>query len=140
MTSPDPLPDTLTASIRIAAPPDVVFAYLIDPPLLARWFGDATGSTPEPGGAFALAFNDSKSVRGQFLTIDPPKRVVFTWGVPDSDVLPPGSTTVEIVLTPDGSDTVVDLTHHDLPRSELPSHQAGWTGLLTVLARVAADG
>jgi uncharacterized protein YndB with AHSA1/START domain len=136
VTSPDPL----LASIRIAATPDVVFPYLIDPSLLARWFGDATGSTPEPGGAFALAINDSKSVQGRFLTIDPPKRVVFTWGVPDSDVLPPGSTTVEIVLTPDGSDTVVDLTHHDLPRSEVPSHQAGWTGLLNVLARVAGDG
>ena len=133
MTSPDPV----IASIRIAAPPHVVFPYLIDPPLLARWFGDATGSTPEPGGAFALAFADSTSVRGQFVAIDPPKRVVFTWGVPGNDVLPPGSTTVEIVLTPDGSDTVVDVTHHDLPRSEVPSHQAGWTGLLNNLQRVA---
>jgi len=65
---------------------------------------------------------------------------VFTWGVPGSDVLPPGSTTVEIVLTADGSDTVVDLTHHDLPRSELPSHQAGWSGLLKELERVAGEG
>jgi uncharacterized protein YndB with AHSA1/START domain len=140
MTSHDPLPDPLIAGIRIAAPPDVVFPYLIDPPLLARWLGDATGSTPEPGGTFALAFNDSQSVQGQFVTIDPPKRVVFTWGVPDSDVLPPGSTTVEIVLTPDGTDTVLDLTHHDLPPAERPSHQAGWTGLLHKLQRVAADG
>ena len=136
MTSPDPL----IASIRIAAPPDVVFSYLIDPSLLSRWFGDATGSTPEPGGAFAIAFDDTKSVQGRFVTIDPPKRVVFTWGVPDSNVLPPGSTTVEIVLTPDGSDTVVDLTHHDLPPSELPSHQTGWTGLLKELERVAGKG
>ena len=66
--------------------------------------------------------------------------MVFTWGVPDNDVLPPGSTTVEIVLTPDGTDTVLDLTHHDLPPSERPSHQAGWTGLLHKLQRVAADG
>jgi len=132
--------DPLIASIRIAAPPDVVFSYLIDPSLLSRWFGDATGSTPEPGGAFAIAFDDSKSVQGRFVTIDPPKRVVFTWGVPDSNVLPPGSTTVEIVLTPDGSDTVVDLTHHDLPPSELPSHQTGWTGLLKELERVAGKG
>jgi len=35
--------DPLIASIRIAAPPDVVFSYLIDPSLLSRWFGDATG-------------------------------------------------------------------------------------------------
>jgi len=136
VTSPDPL----IASIRIAAPPDVVFPYLVDPALLARWFGDATGSTPEPGGAFAIAFDDTKSVQGRFVSIDPPKRVVFTWGVPGSDVLPPGSTTVEIVLTADGSDTVVDLTHHDLPRSELPSHQAGWSGLLKELERVAGEG
>jgi uncharacterized protein YndB with AHSA1/START domain len=132
--------DPLIASIRIAAPPDVVFSYLIDPSLLSRWFGDATGSTPEPGGAFAIAFDDTKSVQGRFVTIDPPKRVVFTWGVPGSDVLPPGSTTVEVVLTADGSDTVVDLTHHDLPRSELPSHQAGWSGLLKELERVAGEG
>ncbi|HEY0814247.1 MAG TPA: SRPBCC domain-containing protein [Pseudonocardia sp.] len=134
MTSPDPL----IATIRIAAPPTAVFPYLIEAPLLARWIGDATGSTPEPGGAFALAIGDSTSVRGQFLTVDPPKRVVFTWGVPGRDVLPAGSTTVEIVLTPDGPDTIVELTHHGLPRSEVASHQAGWTGLLDVLARVAA--
>jgi uncharacterized protein YndB with AHSA1/START domain len=134
VTSTDPL----TARTRIAASPDVVFPYLIDPPLLARWFGDASGSTPEPGGRFALTFDDSTSVQGRFVTIDPPKRVVFTWGVSDSDVLPPGSTTVEIVLTPDGSDTVVTLTHHDLPPSELPSHRAGWTGLLNRLEGAAA--
>lgn len=133
MTSADPF----IATIRIAAPPTVVFPYLIDPPLLAKWIGDAAGSTPEPGGAFAVAITDAKSIRGQFLTVDPPKRVVFTWGVPDSDVIPPGSTTVEIVLTADGADTIVELTHRDLPPSEVPSHEAGWTGLLGVLARVA---
>jgi uncharacterized protein YndB with AHSA1/START domain len=132
-------PDPLIATIRIAAPPTVVFPYLIDPVLLARWIGDADGSVPEPGGALALAITDAKSVRGRFLAIDPPKRVVFTWGVPGSDVLPPGSSTVEIVLIPDGTDTVVELTHHDLPSSEMPSHRAGWTSLLDVLARVAAS-
>jgi uncharacterized protein YndB with AHSA1/START domain len=133
VTSPDPL----IATIRIAAPPAVVFPYLVDPGLLARWIGDAAGSAPEPGGVFALAITDAKSIRGEFVTIDPPKRVVFTWGVPGSDVLPPGSTTVEIVLTADGSDTVVELSHHDLPTSEVSSHQAGWTSLLPILARAA---
>ncbi len=130
--------DTLTATIRIAAPPTAVFPYLTDPLLLARWIGDATGSVAEPGGVFALAIGNSKPVRGEFVTIDPPKRIVFTWGVPGSDVLPPGSTTVEIVLTPDGPDTFVELTHRDLPHSELASHKAGWASLLDVLAGVAA--
>jgi uncharacterized protein YndB with AHSA1/START domain len=132
-------PDQLITSIRIAAPPAVVFPYLIDPPLLARWIGDATGSTPEPGGPFAIAITEAKLVLGRFLTVDPPNRVVFTWGVPGSAVLPPGSSTVEIVLTADGADTVVELTHRDLPVSEVTDHRAGWTGLLKVLARVAGD-
>lgn len=129
--------DTLTTTIRIAAPPAVVFPYFIDPTLLAEWIGDAAGSMPVPGGVFALAIDNAASIRGEFVTVDPPERVVFTWGIPGSDVLPPGSTTVEVVLTPDGPDTVVELTHRDLPHSELPSHQAGWTALLDGLARVA---
>lgn len=131
-------PDTLTATIRIAAPPAVVFPYLTDPTLLARWIGDAAGSTPEPGGTFAVAIDNAATIRGEYVAIEPPERVVFTWGIPGSDVLPPGSTTVEVVLTPDGPDTVVELTHRDLPHSEVPAHQAGWTALLGLLAHAAS--
>jgi hypothetical protein len=54
-------------------------------------------------------------------------------GVAGKDSLPPGSTTVEIELTADGSDTVVELFHHDLPAEELDSHLKGWT---TVFGRL----
>jgi uncharacterized protein YndB with AHSA1/START domain len=129
--------DTLTATVRIAAPPTAVFPYLTDPALLAQWFGDATGTVPEPGGVFALDIDGGGSSRGQFVTIDPPNRVVFTWGIPGSAVLQPGSTTVEIVLTPDGPDTIVELTHRDLPPTQLASHQSGWARLLDRLAHTA---
>src|SRR5437899_378956 len=40
--------------------------------------------------------------------------------------LPPGGSTVEVVLTPDGDDTMVVLTHAGLPATHLGSHRDGW--------------
>ncbi len=53
--------------------------------------------------------------RGAYLTVDPPHRVVFSWGIPGSHALPLGGSTVEFVLTHDGDDTLVVLTHRGLP-------------------------
>jgi uncharacterized protein YndB with AHSA1/START domain len=64
--------------------------------------------------------------------------VVFTWGIAGKDELPAGSTTVEIVLTADGAETLVELFHHDLPVEEYDSHLEGWTTMLGKLARLRA--
>jgi uncharacterized protein YndB with AHSA1/START domain len=85
---------------------------------------------------FALNFSNI-AVRGEYVEIDPPRRVVFTWGVPGKDSLPPGSTTVEVVLTPDGPDTIVELFHHGLPVEERDSHLEGWTTMLGRLERLS---
>jgi uncharacterized protein YndB with AHSA1/START domain len=66
----------------------------------------------------------------------PPQRVVFTWGVAGKDSLPPGSTTVEIVLTADGPGTLVEQSHHDLPAEEFDGHLTGWTAMLDRLVRL----
>jgi uncharacterized protein YndB with AHSA1/START domain len=128
--------DVLTASVRIAAPPAAVFPYLVDSSLIVQWIGEWADLAPEPGGTFALDINKTP-VRGEFVEVDPPRRVVFTWGVPGRDLLPPGSTTVEIVLTPDGGQTLVELFHRDLPAEERPGHLEGW---LRMLDRLAALG
>ncbi len=125
-------PDVVTATITIAAPPTAVFPYFTDPALLLQWIGDGADLVPEPGGLFALNMGDTR-VRGTYLEVDPPNRVVFTWGVIDSDTLPGGSTTVEIVLTADGEETIVELTHRDLPVDWRKRHEEGWTRNLSVL-------
>ena len=51
---------------------------------------------------------------------------MFSWGIPGNDELPPGGSTVEVVLTPDGDDTMVVLTHRGLPSSRIGDHRAGW--------------
>ncbi|MGI8857074.1 MAG: SRPBCC family protein [Thermomicrobiales bacterium] len=130
-------PDILTATIRIAAAPAEVFPYLVEPHLLVQWIGTWADLNPKPGGVFAINFDDTQ-VRGTFVSVEPPNRVVFTWGTPGNDALPPGSSTVEILLKADGNETVVELFHYDLPADELPSHRAGWTALLDMLRQVAS--
>jgi uncharacterized protein YndB with AHSA1/START domain len=120
------------AQIRIAATPEEIFPYLIESDLMVQWIGIRVDLHPEPGGQFALDFDDT-SLRGTFVTVEPPHRVVFTWGVPGSEELPEGSSTVEITLTADGDGTLVELTHADLPPDERPKHEAGWNQLLPVL-------
>lgn len=126
--------EVLTATVRIGAPPAVVFPYFTDPELMVLWIGEWAELSPTPGGTFALDINTTP-VRGEYVTVDSPRRVVFTWGVAGKDSLPPGSTTVEIVLTPDGSETVVELFHHGLPAEDLPGHFEGWTGMLAKLTQ-----
>jgi uncharacterized protein YndB with AHSA1/START domain len=127
------VPEVLTASVRIGASPEVVFPYFIDAELIVKWLGDWAQLQAEPGGGFAL---DMKNVpvRGEYVIVEPPHRVVFTWGVAGRDALPPGSTTVEVRLTADGPETVVELFHYGLPADQQDSHRAGWPEKLADLA------
>ena len=59
--------------------------------------------------------------------------MVFTWGIPEDARMPPGSSTVEVVLVADGDDTIVNLTHRDLPEDREPSHLEGWERCLAEL-------
>jgi uncharacterized protein YndB with AHSA1/START domain len=68
----------------------------------------------------------------------PDRRVVFTWGFVDAPGLPPGSTTVEINLIPDGDATLVRLTHRCLTGEDVPIHRAGWDHYLPRLAAVSS--
>ena len=122
----------ISTSVRIAATPEVVFPYLTDPQLLVSWIGDRAELDARPGGTFAIDFG-ATAARGTYLEVEPPRRVVFTWGIPDDDAMPPGSSTVEIVLVADGTDTIVNLTHRDLPDDREPSHLEGWERCLGAL-------
>jgi len=77
-------------------------------------------------------------VVGEFVEIDPPRRVVFTWGWEGNDAVPPGSSTVEVILTPDGEGTILRLVHRDLPEEQRAEHDGGWKHFLPRLATAAA--
>jgi uncharacterized protein YndB with AHSA1/START domain len=88
---------------------------------------------PQPGGTFAVDMAETQ-VRGSHVIVEPPPRVVFTSGIPGSENLPAGSTTVEIVLRGAGDTIVVELTHRDLPDHWHDGHQQGWIDRLGSLA------
>jgi len=128
--------DVIVATEHIKASPEVVFPYFTDPALILTWIGDRAELDPEPGGVFSLDMGENLA-RGAYITVDPPYRVVFSWGIPGSDTLPPGGSTVEVVLTRDGDDTMVVLTHRGLPPTHITSHRAGWEHQLGLLPTAA---
>ena len=126
-------------SIRIEASPEAVFPYLTDADLVVRWMGEWCALQAEPGGEFAVDVT-GVPVRGRYVEVEPPHRVVFTWGAAGNDTFPPGSSTVEITLRPDGDATVLDLIHRDLPPEEQRDHAIGWSHFLSRLVVAASGG
>ena len=125
--------NVIRATEHVRATPYVVFSYLTDPALIVTWLGEKADLDPQPGGLFAIGFGDVVA-QGTYTAVEPPHRVEFTWGIPGDDTLPAGSTTVEIVLTPDGDGTRVELTHTGLPPAHVEGHRAGWEQRLGRLA------
>jgi uncharacterized protein YndB with AHSA1/START domain len=129
----------LVKEIWIDAAPEKVFPYLVEPELLTTWIGEETWNDPRPGGLFRLRFNGENVARGEFVEVDPPRRVVFTWGSEERESLPVGSTTVAFDLEPENGGTRVRLRHSNLPNAqEVEQHNQGWDQFLPVLAEVAA--
>lgn len=132
--------DDLRVERRIAAPPSAVYAYLTDSDRWARWQGRSAIIEPRPGGRFEMTVANDTTAEGRFVTLEPDRRVVFTWGWIGHPTLPPGSSTVELELLPDGDGTLVRLTHRGLPEEEQSIHRAGWDHYLPRLETVATGG
>lgn len=131
---------TVNAEIRIEAGPEAVFPFLTDPQKIVRWKGVEATVEAVPGGVYRVNVTGDKLAVGEYLEIDPPRRVVFTWGWEGDDVLPPGSSTVTIDLVPDGDGTLVRLTHSGLPEGADAAQLEGWHHFLPRLADVAGGG
>jgi uncharacterized protein YndB with AHSA1/START domain len=126
--------------VRVAAPPDVVFEYFTDPVKMVRWMGMDATLDPRPGGVCRIDINGYVAL-GKFVQVDPPWRIVFTWGWErELFAVPPASTAVELSFTPDGDGTIVRLVHCRLPAGAELFHRTGWTHYLERLAVVAAGG
>jgi uncharacterized protein YndB with AHSA1/START domain len=129
--------NTFTTTVRIDATPTEVFPYFTDAELMVRWMGDWAQLQPTAGGTLAINIH-GVPIRGRYLVVDPPHRLVFTWGAAGNETLAPGATTVEILLRADGDGTLLELAHRDLPPEEVPQHGIGWNHFLGRLAIAAA--
>lgn len=119
--------------VRVDAPIEIVRTFFTDPKRLVEWWPTRATVDARVGGRLELEFDrpDGQFDRAQGtfteLTRD---RIVLTWGFPGDADLPPGSSSVEITLEPDGPATVVRLEHRGLPESHRQTHDDGWTYFL----------
>lgn len=134
-------PDVVERELRIGAPPEVVFQFLIDPEKMLRWIGKEVELDARPGGRFRLDVNGRDVIRGEFVEVVSHRRVVFTWGWEgEGDRVSPGSTTVEITLERDGEGTLLRLRHRGLTGRHRERHKAGWAHYLPRLSMVSEGG
>lgn len=126
--------------IRIDAAPETVFDFFVDPDKMTLWKGVAAELDPRPGGIYKVEVVPGAVARGEYVRIDRPHSVVFTWGWEgDDQPVQPGTSTVEVTLKPDGTGTVLHLRHTGLPSHHmLEQHVDGWTHYLARLELAAA--
>ena len=124
---------------HIDATPETVFAFFTDPEKLTRWLALEATVDPRPGGVCQQTHVGSDGrrylMRGEFVEVSPPSRVVFTWGFQNENMdTRPGASTVEVTLEPRDGGTWLRLVHRDLPASERGDHDGGWDTMLGRLA------
>ena len=133
---------TVERRLSIAASPQTVWEFLVDPDKATRWMGQQATFDARPGGIYRCEVIPGHVALGEFVELDPPRRLVFSWGWEPSEKddprLAPGSSTIEIELTPEGDGTMLRFVHRDLPSvAAAESHSVGWDHYLPRLESVA---
>jgi len=140
-----PSPETAAAveiEVRIDASPETVFDFFTDPDKMVQWMGRSHELDPRPGGVFRCDINGRDVASGTYVELEPPRRVVFTWGwESEESATEPGTSRVEVSLEPEQDQTLVRLVHRDLASEESRAqHLHGWQHYTGRLAIAAAGG
>ena len=100
----------------------------MNPALFGLWMAEGAHARPTPGGVVRWTHPNGDTVSGRYVEVDPPRRLVFTYGWQRAEVqIPPGSTTVEVdLVTQDDGATLLTLVHRGLEDGAADAHQGGW--------------
>jgi uncharacterized protein YndB with AHSA1/START domain len=79
-------------TLSIAASPETVWEFLVEPEKLMRWKGIKAGLDARPGGGFWCEVIPGHTARGEYVEVDEPRRLVFTWGWDGNEGIPPACT------------------------------------------------
>jgi uncharacterized protein YndB with AHSA1/START domain len=136
---------------RFRASRERIYAALTDPSDLVRWFSPSVDIGTEVlehdlrvGGTYRLRFTLPEGtrniVRGEFVELEPPVRLSFTWTWEPPDPHAGIETLVSIVLREDGDGTEVSVSHDRFPTHESRDrHDAGWTTTFDRLATLLEE-
>jgi uncharacterized protein YndB with AHSA1/START domain len=139
-------PVTVRVTHNFRAAPERVFDAWLDPALIGQWMFGLGGRDeevlrislePRPGGAFSfLVRREGQELDhvGQYLEIDRPRRLAFSWGV-RAGTAEPDMSRVSIDVTPRASGSELTLTHELHPdwADFAARTESGWTTLLESL-------
>ena len=128
--------DRVAAVQRVLpAPPDVVYDEWLDPVGMLEWMCPRPARAvkislqPSVGGPLRIDIEDSGStvyVTGQFIELDRPRRLRFSWSC-SAWADPSVQSEVTVILEGHGADeTMMTIEHEQLPPEQVDSHQHGW--------------
>ena len=149
------MPRTDRASRFVVAPPERVYAALVDPEALTAWLppGDMTGRIEQfdasPGGSYRMVLTyadssrssgkstqDADIVQARFVELIPGRRVVYTVNFVSDDPAFASTMTITWELIAADQGTQVDITADNVPDGVSPQdHVAGMTSSLDKLAQ-----
>jgi uncharacterized protein YndB with AHSA1/START domain len=126
---------------HFSASPERVFDAWLDPQTAGKWlFATPTGQMvrveidARVGGRFVIVDRrngEDVEHTGEYLEIDRPRLLVFTFGVPKYSPL---FTRVTVEIVPAESGCQLILTNEDVPDEYAASNETGWIGILVGLA------
>jgi len=139
---------TLRVSRSYGAPRERVFNAWLNAETLRRFFGpkDVTIGEleidPRVGGSYKVVMNTADgpwAVRGTYLDIRRPERIVFTWAWDEDDPALVNESQVTLEFFERDGKTDLVLTHERLRNAESrDGHTDGWTAILENLDEVLA--
>lgn len=141
--------DVVVVEIFISAQRERIFQALTDPAQAAQWWGrkdqyyfNQFTMDVRPGGKWSASGGSAKlgelNIRGEFLEIDPPRRLAYTW----NSSWMPVETQVLWELETQQNGTLVKLTHSGFAgdAQQAQGHSDGWSLMFTWLQAFAERG
>lgn len=132
---------SLTITRRLAASPTDVFDAWTNAESMRLWMRPGGGADARVtldvrvGGKYRIDMIGAKGEvyehTGEYLVIDPPRLLKFTWISAGTEQR---ASTVTIALRPVGKETELTLTHEGLPTAKATAgHRRGWTQIVDEL-------
>ncbi len=134
------MPNSVRLTRILPASPEAVFDMWLDAERMKTWM--CPGNThvsfihinPIVGGAFQIDMQspnaDVAVHRGQYLEIERPRKLRFTW---ETSLMAYRTTIVTVECYPHDDGCQLVLTHEQLADNEIEHHAYGWTAIVDLL-------